>query len=75
MGMDKELVMIHPILLSSPAIWSGGLEHSLDVILSLAATKVTSLARSSSTERSLNHKTTLAELLSPQVVIICYSVV
>ena len=70
MGMDKELVMIHPILLSSLTIWIGGLEHSLDVILSRAATKVTSQACSSSTERPLNHKTTLVELLPPWVVII-----
>ena len=70
MGMDKELVMIHPILLSSLAIWSGGLEHSPDVIMSLAATKVTSIARSSPAEWPLNHKTTLVELLPPWVVII-----
>ena len=34
MGLDKEQVLVHTRQLGSPVIWIGGLEHSLDVILS-----------------------------------------
>ena len=34
MGLDKERVLAHTMQLGSPAMWIGGLGHSLDVILS-----------------------------------------
>ena len=41
MGLDKEQVLEHTMQLGSPAIWIGGLEHSLDVILSFGQPRLT----------------------------------